>query len=373
MAQPRHHFQFLDTIRGIAILAVFGYHCVRAAYGYDQLPWNGWVRDFAVPPSFLALLPLTFGWAGVAIFFVVSGFCIHLSFIKGPPDWRAFFVRRFFRIYPPYVVAVLVFAFLLPTSRLSFDNSFSWTQLVSHLLLLHNFNNKTAFGINPSLWSIATEVQLYLIYPLLIALVSRIGWKRALTLLGALEILIRGGCGLYIAAAGITAPYWVHFSPLTCWFSWSVGAAIAEAWVQQKPLPFRSAPPVLWILLLLGADFIKPLQPYSFLLFAVLTATIISGLLRHDIEPQREGLLLAHLRLLGMWSYSFYLLHQPIIVAASMMLHSLPVGPIPPFALFLLLAGTYPLILSLSASFYRYFELPSITLGKRLLPKVASH
>ena len=61
------------------------------------------VRSFTLDPIEIV---------GVAIFFVVSGFCIHLSFRRGAPgDWRGFFIRRFFRIYPPYFLAVLIFAF----------------------------------------------------------------------------------------------------------------------------------------------------------------------------------------------------------------------------------------------------------------------
>ena len=96
-APINRRIDFLDPIRGVAILLVFGYHSLGAAFGHDQLPWGHWFRDFKVAPSFLPLIPVTFGWAGVAIFFVVSGFCIHLSFSRSP-QWRLFFWRRFFRV-----------------------------------------------------------------------------------------------------------------------------------------------------------------------------------------------------------------------------------------------------------------------------------
>jgi peptidoglycan/LPS O-acetylase OafA/YrhL len=100
MADPKRHIEFLDQVRGIAIVVVFLFHALGTACGYEQLPWGHCFRDFSVSQSFLLLLPFSFGWSGVAIFFVVSGFCIHLSF-KRKADWPDFFVRRFFRIYPP--------------------------------------------------------------------------------------------------------------------------------------------------------------------------------------------------------------------------------------------------------------------------------
>lgn len=75
---------------GVAILVVFAYHSLGALFGRQQLSWHQWFPDFNVPRSFLLLLPITLGWAGVALFFVVSGFCIHLSFSKSP-QWSLFF------------------------------------------------------------------------------------------------------------------------------------------------------------------------------------------------------------------------------------------------------------------------------------------
>src|SRR5579863_4992242 len=103
MNQPNRRIDFIDDVRGIAILSVFLFHAVAAAYGYSMLSWNGWFRNFDVPKSFLALLPLNIGWIGVPIFFVVSGFCIHVSFQQQGCEWRSFFIRRFFRIYPAYI------------------------------------------------------------------------------------------------------------------------------------------------------------------------------------------------------------------------------------------------------------------------------
>ena len=60
---------FVDEMRGVAILAVFLFHSLGTGFGIERIPWNGLTSNFNdAPRSFLALLPLTFGWAGIPIF-----------------------------------------------------------------------------------------------------------------------------------------------------------------------------------------------------------------------------------------------------------------------------------------------------------------
>ena len=207
------HLPFLDGIRGIAILAVFLFHCLGASYGIDDLPWNGLFRNFEVRNYFMILYPLTYGNAGVAVFFVVSGFCIHLSYKRSEDKrWILFANKRFFRIFPPYILAILVFLFVWPWSRTSAEDSTKTWQLLSHVLAFHNFDERTLFGINPSFWSIAVEVQLYAIYPLLVML-TKIGWRFAISVVGAIEIIIRLGMALSGDSDHYSIPHWVEKSP----------------------------------------------------------------------------------------------------------------------------------------------------------------
>src|SRR5580692_6160997 len=108
MNGSKKHLELLDYVRAVAIISVLLFHTLSSNFGYGDLPWHGWVRGFSVPSSFLYLLPFSFGQVGVAIFFVVSGFCIHLSFQQQGKDWRSFWIRRFWRIYPAYFAATVV-------------------------------------------------------------------------------------------------------------------------------------------------------------------------------------------------------------------------------------------------------------------------
>ena len=332
-----------------------------------ELPWGAWFRDFGVSKSFLLLLPLSFGWSGVAMFFVVSGFCIHLSF-EQKPNWLDFFVRRLFRIYPPYLFAVLLFAFCIPWSRVGYS-LIGAMQVGSHLALIHNFHRLSFFGINAAFWSIAVEAQLYLLYPLLLVLVSRLGWRRSLIYIAALEIGLRGISSLALIATGQYPPLWFDGLPFLYWFSWSIGAAVADAYLSGRRIPFANHSLMAWSGIAIGSSFVKPFASFSFLFFALLTATAIAKLLHRDRVLLRLPVFLSTpLRVVGVWSFSIYLLHEPFLrmshsVAAKLSWLNYPQS----LVVFVLCLSLWFPIVALSALWYRVFELPSITAGKRIM------
>ena len=361
------HIDFLDPIRGVAILLVFAYHSLGAAFAQYQLPWGHWSRDFNTSRSFLLLLPATFGWVGVAIFFVVSGFCIHLSFSRSP-KWSQFFWRRFFRIYPVYLVTLLFFAFAFPATRLHSVSLSSAKQLVSHLFLLHNFGRESFFGINASYWSIALEVQLYALYPVLIALATRFGWKRSLLGIAAIEVTLRltGGI-LWTVGVGAKGPLaYLIVSPLGYWFSWSLGAYVAERHIRGTiySIPNYS----LWAIgtAAVAATFFKPVYSLSFLLFALLTAGVVAAsLCKAEQQLPLPAAWRTHLQKVGIWSYSLYLWHQPFVGAVPHWVSKIAPGVhIHPLIMFLLCMMLWIFIVPMARFSYQFCELSSISLGK---------
>ena len=363
MNQRQKHIDFLDHLRGLAVVAVFLFHSLGTACGRDHLLWHGWFPDFHVSRTFLVLLPCSFGWSGVAIFFVVSGFCIHLNF-KRKPDWRDFAFRRFFRIYPPYLFAVLFFSLLIPWSRLAFDPH-GVTQLWSHLALVHNFDNRAFFGISPAFWSIAVEAQVYLLYPILLVLVARFGWRGSLICIGALEIGLRAFSNVAFVSTGEPLPLWFYGLPFIYWFSWSIGAAVADAYLSGRTLPFFNHSLLAWSAAAFGSSFLKPLASFSFLFFALLTATAIAKLLGRGSRPIPFGAFFTPLRSVGLWSYSIYLLHQPLLALAPRLAGKLSFFGHSQIVVFVLCLCLWFPIMALSAIWYRVFEVPSIAFGKR--------
>jgi peptidoglycan/LPS O-acetylase OafA/YrhL len=89
---------------------------------------------------------------------------------KNPVDLLDYFRKRFYRIYPAYFVAVVIYLFF-QAGKIPF-----WIQsifFVSHIALIHNFYEALIFQISVPMWSIATEFQLYILLPVIFI----ITWK----------------------------------------------------------------------------------------------------------------------------------------------------------------------------------------------------
>ncbi len=348
------HLDLLDYARGIAILSVLAYHALGAVYGKSELPWDGLVRDFPLD-SFLCFLPASFGQMGVAVFFVISGFCIHLSFQRQGQNWKAFFTRRFFRLYPAYLAALVLF--LIFDAYNSNLNPEIGKSIFMHLFLIFNYCHAVYWDFNGVFWTLAIEAQLYLIYPALLFLVGKFGWKKTLIIIGIIEFLLRLGDGAGMVENSMANLFWSQLSwrgannPFAFWFSWSIGAYLADAFLKNEPLPFRKVliGPVLWVGII--SYFIHPLVPFMFPLFALATAIILSRLLSGEKPTIRlPEFSLAALKKIGLWSYSIYLLHEPFMEMHSFM--------------------AWLAIVPLAFLWYKIFELPGIALGKRIIGKI---
>jgi peptidoglycan/LPS O-acetylase OafA/YrhL len=382
MNSSHKRVEFLDYLRGIAILAVLFFHTLSHAFGYDELPWSGWLRGFSVHTSFLWLLPFCYGGkAGVAIFFVVSGFCIHMSFQQQGQRWGGFFIRRFFRIYPPYLAA-LIFSIIviLSYSRLDFQGWEVWRQWLTHLFLVHNASPQTLISINSPFWSLAVEAQLYALYPFLLMVAAKLGWHRAMFIAAACELAIRGTEG-FIQTVNATETvggricWLLSFSPLGFWFSWAIGAFAADAYLKGRPLPFLGTSPILWLGLAAVSYFVKPLDFFQFLFFALATATVISRLLAGN-SPKIKVPRLAVLALkkIGLWSYSIYLLHQPLLNTFTLaVVWAVSPSSFPPPIMYVLIVFTWLPIIAMSFLWHELFELPAIALGKKIIQKIEAN
>ena len=101
----------LDVLRGFAALGVAWFHS-----RVDL--WVGFKAIHADPASYSTFdwalsyfsLPVSQMGGVVMLFFVLSGFCIHLPIASKnrSPNWRAYAVRRFLRIYPAYLIVLLL-------------------------------------------------------------------------------------------------------------------------------------------------------------------------------------------------------------------------------------------------------------------------
>src|ERR1041384_8041903 len=105
----RKRLRGIDALRGAAALGVVLFHAVQQ--GEKALPHN--ILQY---PVRVVQFASTFGYIGVFLFFVISGFCIHLQWARSKaagiePEihFTSFWKRRIRRLYPPYIIALLLF------------------------------------------------------------------------------------------------------------------------------------------------------------------------------------------------------------------------------------------------------------------------
>jgi peptidoglycan/LPS O-acetylase OafA/YrhL len=268
------HLSVLDKFRGFAILSVITLHFFSE--------WIGMLSGMAKGAHMSVLgylfagveLMMRLGGYGVAVFFVISGFCIHLSRRQSTSaGWSTFYVRRVFRLYPAYLVSLLLFVAILPNTRWPADWATSaghQVDLLLHLLLIHNALPETIASINGVYWSLAIEFQLYLLFPLLLLMVRRIGWGRAIAVTAIVEAVTR--VFLLFASLRSDALYpadwwgWIDLSPFGFWFSWSIGAWVADRFLEGRTLPFAKGPFPLWSwpVIVFGLHYTPYLRDFAF-------------------------------------------------------------------------------------------------------------
>jgi peptidoglycan/LPS O-acetylase OafA/YrhL len=160
----RQYIASLTGMRGIAAILVFLYH-------YEALH-PGIRLDLAVPLIGKILqFPLGFGFAGVDIFFVLSGFLLTLPFARaaltenqGPPLSR-YFKRRFLRVFPAYYAQLFVI--------LAIGGWFvTWTPqtvttFIAHMLMFFNIGWNPVKPMVGVWWTLPVEMGFYLLLPLL--------------------------------------------------------------------------------------------------------------------------------------------------------------------------------------------------------------
>ena len=180
MPNTQKHFEKIDLLRGIAILAVFQAHFLW----YYHPAYAGVVSIDGGHPEkkviLLNILPRIIGWGGVTFFLLISGFLLHLGYLRsrGTFTLRGFYSRRFWRVYPPYLLVLVIFSLFLEKDV--FTTRSGILIFLSHVFSVQNLFPGAYFSVNPTFWCLGLEVQLYLLYALFLYGHRRWGMKRML-------------------------------------------------------------------------------------------------------------------------------------------------------------------------------------------------
>jgi peptidoglycan/LPS O-acetylase OafA/YrhL len=242
----------IDALRGLAAISVALYHI----WGKDGIyPWPsvGVVTETFNPNFFDYLIsPLRWGYLGVSLFLVLSGFCIHLAFAQKKHETgsyefthKKFFLRRIWRLYPAYLVAIfgtfllLNLGALIPQLHLADKLLIPGIRdLFTHTFMLHGFDEQSFYSIASIFWSLTLEFQLYLAYPLFLKMFDRFGVEKSMLMLLGASIVWRAfaifGLDSGLISVASTGPFTAMGSVLARMPEWLMGAYVAHLFVSGK-------------------------------------------------------------------------------------------------------------------------------------------
>ena len=208
-AGPADRLPGLDFLRAIAIGGVLIYH----ASLFDFVSRDHWV--------------VRFGWMGVDLFFVLSGYLIAGQLFRPwargeAPDYRRFFARRWLRTLPAYLAMVALY-FALPVVRERPDIQPLWQFLTFTQNFALDFPIPGAFS---HAWSLCVEEQFYLAFPLAAALIairpSAVKVVSAMVVVLIAGMVLRGYFWLHdVAGAPAAEPGAVAFMKFIYYPSWA--------------------------------------------------------------------------------------------------------------------------------------------------------
>ena len=367
---PRQsHLTYLDGLRGLSALYVVLVHSIGEIASRPD--GGGRVGRFLVHDCPV----LIWGTYAVCVFIVLSGYCLMMPVAKvGDGQLRGgvgqYLRRRARRILPPYYAALGLSLGLIALSPLGRGTGTEWDAalpadakaIVTHLLLIHNLTRLDSLRINAPLWSVATEWQIYFLFPLVLLPV----WRR----LGAAASV---GVGLVLGVA----PHYVfrgRFDPalpeMIALFALGMAAGInfsaraQERRRRELPWGALTLAGCALVVLLSGRGpgwvsqhfvWVNPVVGAA----AACLLVFCTNLLTNDRQtPGRLLLRVLDSRpavALGAFSYSLYLIHWPLLALIQVPLLRHHVSSSRSFVITL---AALPVIVLIAYVFHRVFERP---------------
>ena len=297
------------------------------------------------------------GFFGVDVFFTFSGFLITSLLLeefgqKGKIDILGFFRRRFYRIFPPVVLMILVtmpFTFLVRQDYVAGIGS----QIAGVLGFMTNFYEMLTGGSYESQfiphlfvhnWSLAVEVHYYILWGLAVWFLSKrvksSGQLRGLVFLLSSAVFIIGFLSMFIGSFIVSSYSTLYFSSFTHVYPFFLGSILASlvgvrqtttlvkrlnnTWDLKKTLLVFGAG--LGVLLLL-TFFVKFNYLFAYLLGFLLASLaallmIVAARLLHEKTPTIEEPKV--ISFLADTSYAVYLFHWPFYIIFSQLMSNLP-------------------------------------------------
>jgi len=359
MSLIEHHgnlrLKQLDGLRGLAAFSVF------LSHAFGMMASDRGAGQFL---DFPLIRPLWDGFIAVILFFVLSGFVLTLPY-TGPTskkvEFLTFDIRRIFRLYPAYWVAILAslglrYFIFNPSSGLQSLSGWTfWDQPITSISLVKHFfliaPGLKSNDIDRVIWSLATEVKVSLIFPVVLLLVQKTKnvWYCLVVLLCTFF------CAKYLDVLGLFLPF--LFGSYIAKFRLPIVTVLRTSrWLQ--------AGMGVVAYLLYASRWIMPkawgFEPWSMLGVGIILCLFMSSDLLKRVTTFRP------IDFLGDISYSFYLIHFPVLVTVGSILYPRTHS------------ASLCILVSLAASLifayvsYRLIEIPGQNMGKALVRALRS-
>jgi len=338
----------LDGLRAIAVALVVLFH--------------------ALPNQFRG------GWVGVDIFFALSGFLITTLLIlerkdSGRVSLGQFYLRRIARLMPAFFVMIILYVAITMVTKTGAARTdvlhTAWLTVTYRANLVGNPDATHGLG---HMWSLALEEQFYVVWPLLLVVVTAV-WRRALpwlTATGILGCIVWRGVLIHDHASLVR----LYYRPDTRVDSLLIGCLAGQLFVSGFLDRRRIRSWMVWACLVGFAvlamttrwDHIATFV-IGFPLIGVAASVMIVGSVVAPPPAVRRVLSTSPFLALGRLSYSLYLWHLPVLLFMADTLH---LGRA-------LVAGVgIPLSLAVAAASYLLVEQPFLALKDRALHRRAS-
>ncbi len=313
----------LDGLRGIAILAVMLLHFRQYGVMDGGSTWETVYSGI-----------VGFGWSGVNLFFVLSGFLITgilYDSRRDPHYYRVFYARRTVRIFPLYSAALAVYFIAIPYARYRshdpdlVDSAGTAAQFCTWAYLLNWLMGVRGFTVVPALiqhfWSLSIEEQFYVVWPWVVRSLTR---RRLMQVCAALAI---GALASRVVLQAMHMP--------TAAFAWTfcrtdsmaLGALIALAardpddWSRLRRFvwPAMVASAAGLALIVAGTGTTSTGDRWMDTAGISLTTVLSGGCLAIIVASPGNGLVSRFtassvLRFFGKYSYALYIFHQPMAI-----------------------------------------------------------
>lgn len=349
-------FKTIDGLRGLAALGVVVYHLA----GTLQPELSRLV------PSFINTI-FNFGYLGVPIFFVISGFVISLSVGYSQISRkyaRNFVLRRSIRLDPTYWASIALVVLLLHLKYRFFDPSIELPPLQT--ILANMFYLQELLGSEPRIsvvyWTLCLEVQLYLFFLFSVWLSQRLSSLLSLDKY-FIHLAIICGLGVYSICLDLTV-FQLSIKGLFVanWHYFLMGVLVSNV---VRKLPYSTTIFLAWLALEVAFEATVRIKYYA--IAGISCAFLIFFLWKNNLLNIVLGG--KTFQYLGKISYTLYLVHPEFgWTFIALCKHFLKDGMTPILAGVIFLAGIFVSIIG-AHIFHLLFEKPSLWLCNQLKTK----